>query len=73
MKCKISEIILKGPEDKLKLTENTQPAILTVSYSIFKIMQDEFELNLDLLKSCLFQITFALIYLQKHHSFSALE
>ena len=33
----ISKIILNGPEDKLQLTQNTQPAILTVSYSIFKI------------------------------------
>ena len=38
---KISKLILEGPEDKLQLTENTQPAILTVSYSIF------FSLNND--------------------------
>ena len=47
----ISKMILEGPMDELQLTKNTQPAILTVSYSIFKIMQDEFELNLDLFKS----------------------
>ena len=34
----ISSIILNGPEDKLQLTQNTQPAILTVSYSIFRVM-----------------------------------
>ena len=34
----ISKMILKGPEDKLQLTQNTQPAILTVSYSIFRII-----------------------------------
>ena len=34
----ISKLILEGPEEKLLLTENTQPAILTVSYSIFKIL-----------------------------------
>ena len=32
---KISKIIIEGPEDQLQLTKNTQPAILTVSYSIF--------------------------------------
>ena len=35
-------MILEGPEDKLQLTENTQPAILTVSYSIFKVLKEEF-------------------------------
>ena len=39
---KISEIILKGPEDKLKLTQNTQPAILTVSYAIFSVLKKEY-------------------------------
>ena len=39
---KISKMILEGPEDELKLTENTQPAILTVSYSIFKVLKEEF-------------------------------
>jgi len=42
----ISKIILNGPEDKLQLTQNTQPAILTVSYSIFKVMSDEFGFNI---------------------------
>ena len=32
----ISKLILEGPEDQLQLTKNTQPAILTVSYSIFE-------------------------------------
>ena len=41
----ISKIILEGPEDQLQLTENTQPAILIVSYSIFKVMQEEFDLD----------------------------
>ena len=39
---KISKIILDGPEDKLQLTQNTQPSILTVSYSIFYILKNEF-------------------------------
>ena len=39
---KISKIILEGPEDELKLTKNTQPAILMVSYAIFSVLQKEF-------------------------------
>ena len=35
----ISKLILEGPSEKLQLTENTQPAILTVSYSIFKTLK----------------------------------
>ena len=30
----LSKIIIEGPESELKLTKNTQPAILTISYSI---------------------------------------
>ena len=37
----ISKIILEGPEKDLQLTKNTQPAILTVSYSIFKVLKNE--------------------------------
>ena len=42
LKYSISKLILDGPEDELQLTQNTQPAILTVSYSIFKVLKDEF-------------------------------
>ena len=42
---KISKVILEGPADKLQLTEVTQPAILTVSYSIFKVLKDEFNFD----------------------------
>ena len=42
---KISKIILDGPEDKLKLTENTQPAILTVSYAIFSVLKKEYNFD----------------------------
>ncbi len=38
----ISKLILEGPENDLQLTKNTQPAILTVSYSIFRVLKDEF-------------------------------
>ena len=34
----ISKLILNGPEDQLQLTQNTQPSILTVSFSIFKVI-----------------------------------
>ena len=46
----ISKLILEGPEDQLQLTENTQPAILTVSYSIFKVLKDEFNFDFSLFK-----------------------
>ena len=46
----ISKMILEGPEDQLTLTQNTQPAILTVSFSIFKVLKDEFNFNLDSVK-----------------------
>ena len=43
----ISKIILEGPESELQLTKNTQPAILTVSYSIFSVLKKEFGLNIN--------------------------
>tara|TARA_A100001011_G_scaffold399081_1_gene506145 strand:- start:830 stop:1759 length:930 start_codon:yes stop_codon:yes gene_type:complete len=42
----ISKIILDGPESELKLTKNTQPAILIISYSIFKIITEEFNVEI---------------------------
>ena len=48
----LSKLILQGPDEDLKLTKNTQPAILTVSFSIYKVLKDEF--NFDVKKfSCL--------------------
>ena len=44
----ISKIILDGPEDKLQLTEITQPAILIVSYSILHVLDKEFDFDLSL-------------------------
>ncbi|MAJ85878.1 MAG: [acyl-carrier-protein] S-malonyltransferase [Candidatus Pelagibacter sp.] len=41
LKKKISKIILEGPEEELKLTQNTQPAIMIVSYSYFLVLQKE--------------------------------
>ncbi len=34
----LSEICFKGPEEKLKLTENTQPALLVNSYILYKLL-----------------------------------
>ena len=45
LKYSISKIILEGPADKLQLTQITQPAILTVSYSIFRILKEEFNFD----------------------------
>ena len=43
----ISKIIFEGPQEQLNLTENAQPAIFLVSYSIFKLAKEEygFEFN----------------------------
>ena len=43
----LSKIILEGPADKLNLTENTQPAIFLISYSIFKVIKQEFNIDLN--------------------------
>ena len=42
---KISKIVLEGPEEKLRLTQNTQPAILTVSYAIFSVLKKEYNFD----------------------------
>ena len=43
----ISKVILEGPKENLDLTANTQPAIFLISYSIFKIIKNEFNLDLN--------------------------
>tara|TARA_Y100000389_G_scaffold162439_1_gene165232 strand:- start:923 stop:1855 length:933 start_codon:yes stop_codon:yes gene_type:complete len=43
----LSKIILEGPKEELDLTENTQPAIFLISYTIFKLIKDEFKINLN--------------------------
>ncbi len=47
LKFDISKLILEGPESDLKLTKNTQPAILTVSFSIFSVLKNEFNFNFE--------------------------
>ncbi len=37
----LSKLCFEGPEEDLKLTENTQPAILTVSVAIFRVLQEK--------------------------------
>ena len=46
----ISKIILEGPSDQLQLTKNTQPAILTVSYSIYETLKKEFNFDFSSFK-----------------------
>ena len=43
----LSNLILKGPEKELKLTQNTQPAIMTVGVSIFNVLNHQFGLDLN--------------------------
>ena len=43
----ISKLILEGPKDKLNLTQNTQPAIFLVSFAIFKLIKEEFNIDLN--------------------------
>jgi [acyl-carrier-protein] S-malonyltransferase len=43
----LSNLILNGPREELYLTENTQPAIFLISYSIFKLIKEEFNINLS--------------------------
>ena len=43
----LSELVLNGPKESLDLTENTQPAIFLISYSIFKLIKEEFNINLN--------------------------
>jgi [acyl-carrier-protein] S-malonyltransferase len=36
----LSQLCFEGPEDKLKLTEITQPAILTVSVAAYRVLRE---------------------------------
>ncbi len=37
---KISRLCFEGPSDKLRLTENTQPALLTVSVALLRLLEE---------------------------------
>ena len=43
----LSKIILEGPKEELDLTVNTQPAIFLISYSIFQVIKNEFNMDLN--------------------------
>src|SRR5579863_9697719 len=38
---KLSQLCFEGPEEKLKLTEITQPAILTASVAAWRVLQEK--------------------------------
>ncbi len=43
----LSQLMFDGPQDKLTLTENAQPAILTVSIAIYNLIKSETDFNFD--------------------------
>ena len=43
----LSKLILEGPKDELDLTVNTQPAIFLISYSIFQVVKENFNIKLN--------------------------
>ena len=43
----LSKLVLNGPKEQLDLTENTQPAIFLISHSIFKLIKEEFKIDLN--------------------------
>ena len=43
----ISRLIFEGPKELLDQTENTQPAIFLVSYSIFNVIKNETKLDIE--------------------------
>jgi [acyl-carrier-protein] S-malonyltransferase len=45
LRFSISKLCFQGPEEELKLTENTQPAILTVSIATLRVLQSEKGIN----------------------------
>ena len=45
LKFSISSLCFNGPEEELKLTPNTQPAILTVSIAALRVLSSETDIN----------------------------
>ncbi len=43
----LSSLMFEGPEDKLTLTANAQPAILTVSIAIYELIKSETDFDFD--------------------------
>src|SRR5512134_2906998 len=46
---KLSQLCFNGPEEDLRLTTNTQPAILTVSIAALRVLEAEQEIKADFL------------------------
>ena len=46
LKFDLTKLIFEGPKNDLDLTINTQPAIFLISYSIFKVIKEEHNINL---------------------------
>ena len=49
---KLSKLIFDGPLDELTLTENAQPAIMTVSIAILEVLKREFGFNVRESSNC---------------------
>ena len=47
LKISISKLIIEGPKENLNQTENTQPAVFLVGYSIFQLIKKDFGINLN--------------------------
>ena len=47
LKFSITKLILDGPKEELDQTENTQPAMLLVGYSIFHLIKKDFNIDLN--------------------------
>ena len=47
LKFSITKLIFEGPKKELDQTENTQPAIFLVGYSIFQLIKKDFGINLN--------------------------
>ncbi|MEI8356806.1 MAG: ACP S-malonyltransferase, partial [Deltaproteobacteria bacterium] len=46
---KVSKLCYEGPDEELKLTSNTQPAILATSYAVLKVLASETGIRPDYL------------------------
>ncbi len=44
---KLSDLIFNGPEEKLNLTENTQPALMTVSMAVVNVLTRHYGMRLE--------------------------
>ena len=47
LKFPLSKVIFDGPKEELDLTANTQPAIFLISYSIYSVIKQEFNIDLN--------------------------